>query len=130
MLKQRFITALVALVVLAVVLFVLPSFMARIVIALLVLAGAYEWGGFISPRVLWQRYVFVALIGAILAGVFVNLPDAGLIDAIFKIALAWWLAALVWMFFFPTPIARTAKRVAQARTASIDILYQCLVSWR
>jgi phosphatidate cytidylyltransferase len=104
MLKQRILTALVALAVLAVVLFVLPSVVARTVIALLVLAGAYEWGGFIDPRAARSRYVYVALIGALMAGLFFALPDAGLLDAVFKIALVWWLTALVWMLFFPTPI--------------------------
>ena len=48
MLKQRFFTAVIALAVLGVVLFVLPAELARLVILAVVLAGAWEWGGFIG----------------------------------------------------------------------------------
>ena len=104
MLKQRFVTALVALAVLAVVLFVLPAHMARAVIAALVLAGAYEWGGFAYPDVPKRRFIYVALIAATLAGLYFGLPDAALTNTVFTIALLWWLTALVWLFFFPTAI--------------------------
>ena len=43
MLKQRVVTAIVALSVLAVVMFVVPVIIARIAIALLMLGAAWEW---------------------------------------------------------------------------------------
>jgi phosphatidate cytidylyltransferase len=104
MLKQRFFTAIVALAILTVILFVVPTVVARTFIAALLLAGAYEWGGFIFPQAPGRRYWFVVLIGAAMACIFFSLPNAVLVDAIFKIALVWWLAALAWMFFFPTSI--------------------------
>ena len=128
MLKQRFITAIVALAILAVVLFLLPPFVARTVIALLVLAGAYEWGGFIFPQAPQRRFIFVAVIAAILAGMFFSMPNSGLVDAVFKIALVWWLVALIWMLFYPTvipqPVAWACGLLVLVPTwVALDFLY-------
>jgi len=106
MLKQRVLTAIVALSVLALVLFVAPAVIARIVIALLMLGAAWEWSGFIFSKENKRRFVYVLLIAILIAVIFSELPDAGLIDIVLKVALGWWLAALAWMFFFPTPIAK------------------------
>ena len=60
MLKQRILTAVVALVALAVVLFVVPAPVARSVIAILFLAGAWEWGGLIRDGGTTARAAFIA----------------------------------------------------------------------
>ena len=79
MLKQRFMTSVVALAVLAVVLFVLPaSDCPRESSLRWCWQGAYEWGGFIFPHEVQRRFIYVALIGAVFAGVFFSLPNAGL----------------------------------------------------
>ena len=104
MLKQRIITALISLAALAIVLFLLPAGVARAFIAVLFLAGAYEWGGFIFPGAPARRFIYVLLVGALMAAVFLASRGAALVESIFVVALAWWLAALLWTFFFPTPI--------------------------
>ena len=100
--KQRIITAIFALLALLAVLFLLPPAAAQVVIALLILAGAWEWSAFLGDGTEKLRPVYVALIGALLALVtFVPGTDTTLI---LKVSLGWWLAALLWTFAFPTPV--------------------------
>jgi phosphatidate cytidylyltransferase len=107
MLKQRIVTAIVALVALGLVLFVLPPFIAELVIALVILAGAWEWSAFLESRSMSLRIGYVSLIGIGLAAVNLTWPDTGML--VLKIALVWWLAALLWTFVFPTAIPQFAR---------------------
>lgn len=106
MLKQRVLTAVVALAILAVVMFVVPAVVARSVIGLLMLGAAWEWSGFIFGKSDKRRFFYLFCIVVAIALVFLELPNATLVDSVLKIALGWWLVALAWMFFFPTPIAK------------------------
>jgi phosphatidate cytidylyltransferase len=102
MLKQRVITAVIALVALGLVLFVLPPFVAELVIALVILAGAWEWSAFLQSESTTLRIAYVSLIAVGLAAVNLTWPETGM--PVLRIALVWWLAALVWAFMFPTRI--------------------------
>ena len=100
--KQRIITAVIALLALLGVLFLIPPAAAQVVIALVVLAGAWEWSAFLTGPTASVRPAYVVLIAALLAVVtFVPGVDTALI---LKVSLVWWLAALVWAFMFPTPV--------------------------
>ena len=128
MLKQRVLTAIVALAVLALVLFVVPAIVARIVIALLMLVAAWEWSGFIFSQENKRRFVYVLFIAILIAVIFFKLPDVGLVEIILKSSLAWWLAALAWMFFFPTTIAKPVAWICGALVIvpgwlALDYLY-------
>ena len=128
MLKQRVVTAIVALSVLAVVMYVVPVIIARIAIALLMLGAAWEWSGFIFSKENKGRYVYLLFIAILMALIFVALPNAGLVDIILKISLGWWFTALAWMFFFPTPIAKPVAWICGALVIvpawlALDILY-------
>ena len=128
MLKQRVFTAIVALSVLAVVMFVVPAIVARIVITLLLLGAAWEWSGFIFGKEYKRRFVYVLFIAALMAVIFFELPDAVLVDLVLNVALGWWLAALAWMFFFPTPISNPVAWICGALVIvpawlAIDLLY-------
>jgi phosphatidate cytidylyltransferase len=104
MLRQRIITALIAGVLLLVVLFVLPERAARLVIALLFVAAAWEWSGFLSFSAVTGRYVYTALLTVSLMGFWWLVPDSISYQSLLFVAIAWWISALVWMFFYPTPI--------------------------
>lgn len=128
MLRRRVLTAGIALSVLAVVLFVLPVIAARTVIVLLMLGGAWEWSGFIFSNARNSRFVYLLFIAALIAAIFGALPDPQLVGLVLKIALAWWFAALAWLFFFPTPIARPLASVCGVLVIvpawlSLDFLY-------
>jgi phosphatidate cytidylyltransferase len=62
MLKQRIITAVIALVALALVLFVFPPLAAELVIAAVILAGAWEWSGFLQAKTPATRIFYVIFI--------------------------------------------------------------------
>jgi phosphatidate cytidylyltransferase len=128
MLRQRVITAIIALAVLAVVLFVLPAVVARIVITLLMLGAAWEWSGFIFGAGKLHRTFYVLFIAILMTAIFIELPDADLVGKILTVALAWWLAALAWMFFFPTPIAKPVGWICGGLVIvpawlALDVLY-------
>ena len=110
MLKERVITALIAVAVLLLVLFVLPQTAAQIVIGLLILAGAWEWSGFLGSRSTALRAGYVILI-AVLMGL--NSWLAPHINGLlFQVALVWWVCALVWTLFYPTPIPAAVRWIA------------------
>jgi phosphatidate cytidylyltransferase len=128
MLKQRVLTAIVALAVLALVMFVVPAVVARIAITFLMLGAAWEWSGFIFSQENKRRIFYVLFIAILIAVIFFELPDARLVDIVFKISLAWWMAALAWMFFFPTPIAKSVAWICGALVIvpawlALDLLY-------
>jgi phosphatidate cytidylyltransferase len=106
MLKQRILTAIIAGAALLVVLFVLPPLAAEIVMAAFFLAAAWEWSGFLMLKGVAGRLFYVAVIGALLGIVGWLLPRETTVEVVLRIGLAWWFAALVWAFFWPTRIAR------------------------
>ncbi len=124
--KQRIITALIALVVLLFVLFRAPQEVALGVIIAVMLAGAWEWSAFLELGNDALRLVYVAAIGALLAAV--TLLDID-ITLVLQVALVWWLAALVWTFFFPTPIPAVVRWLSGALVLvplylALIVLYQ------
>jgi len=102
MLKTRIITAVISLVALGVVLFVVPAGVAELIIAVVVLAGAWEWSGLLGLRSPALRWGFVAVIAGLVAASYVLLPQSS--APILRIAFAWWFAAFLWTLFYPTPI--------------------------
>lgn len=105
MLKQRFVTAVVAALALLAVLFVLPQQYARIIIALLLLTGAWEWSAFLGggrP----ERLIFVAIAAALMAPHLAGLDTAVELRLVLRIALVWWALAFLWIFIYPTSIPK------------------------
>ncbi len=111
-LKQRIATALLLAGVLVVVLFVLPPMAAVAVVAVVVLAGAWEWAGFAGFLRKPARLGYTAAIAiAVLAAWRFTAEAAGL--AIFLRATAlWWLLAFAWVVFAPARGGRVAAAVA------------------
>ena len=127
MLKQRITTAVIALTALAVVLFVLPSLYAELVIAAVVLAGAWEWSGFLASRSLMSRVLYVIFIAMLMAVAGMNWPDHA--SFVLQVATGWWLVAFIWTFFFPTRIPGALRWLGGALVlvplhAALVMLYQ------
>lgn len=127
MLKQRVITAVIALSVLGLVLFVLPPLAAELVIALVVLAGAWEWSNFLGGEKILTRVVYVILTAAVMAVVGMYWPDGA--RHVLLVALVWWLIALLWAFAFPTRIPMPLRwlcglLVLVPMYAALVLLYQ------
>lgn len=102
MLKTRFLTAVAALILVAVVLFAVPPLFTEFVIGLLMLAGAWEWSGLIDKDKTGIRVVYTTIIGACLA--LAHTATAGQVALILQVACAWWFFAFLWSLRFPTPI--------------------------
>jgi len=107
--KQRVITAIVALLALGIVLFALPPVAVRIAIGVLVVAGAWEWSGLLGGHGVGLRMVFVALVAGLLAAVQFFL--GAWTQEILLLSLGWWFLALLWTFAFPTPIPKPIRWV-------------------
>ena len=110
MLKERVITALIAVAVLLLVLFALPRAAAQAVIALLILAGAWEWSGFLGSGSTPIRAMYVGLVAVLMGLVTWQAPQIN--GLLFQVAVAWWICALVWTLFYPTPIPAAVRWVA------------------
>lgn len=100
--KQRIITAIIALAILGGLLFYMPPIVVRVVIALLLLAAAWEWSGFLGQSSVSARVPYVVLIGLLLSGMVTYLAPYS--EQVLMLSLIWWAIALLWIFFFPTPI--------------------------
>ncbi len=108
--KQRIITAVIALALLLAVLFLLPAKATKLVIVAVVLGGAWEWGGLVTSGKLRWRIVTVVIVGLLIAGL--SLALEGNVTALLKLALGGWIAALCWSFFYPTQVPTAVTVIA------------------
>ena len=123
MLKERVITAVIAVAALLLVLLVLPQAVAQVVVAALILAGAWEWSGFLGTQSTALRAGYVVFIAVLMAVVtWVPTEINGLV---FRVALVWWVSALVWTFFYPTAIPGIVRWSAGALV--LLPLYEALI---
>jgi len=102
MLKTRIITALISLVLISVVLFALPPQYAEWLIGLLLVAGAWEWAGFLELSSAAARAAYTAVIAIGLLLIYLVFPDQT--PLVLQIACVWWMIAFLWTFKFPTAI--------------------------
>ena len=109
--KQRVITAAIALLILIAVLFYVPAPVALAVIFVVMLGGAWEWSAFLGFESAAARFGYVIIIAALLAATNLLQLDPTLI---LKVSLVWWFAALIWSFAFPTPIPIAVRWLAGA----------------
>lgn len=110
MLKQRIITAVIALLVVGVVLFVIPPLYAELLIGLLIVAGAWEWSGFLGMSSNAWRAVYTGLIAVALWAAWAQ-PVADT-QLLLKAALAFWIFAFLFALSFPKPIPRALRWVS------------------
>lgn len=129
MLRQRIITAVIAGIALLAVLFVVPAWLARGVIAAVIVAAAWEWGRFLSPAAAGGQAGYAALVALMLAAAYLALIEGWLAaEALLAAGLLWWLAALGGLFLYPLTIPRWVAAAAGAFVLlpawlAIDILY-------
>ena len=107
MLKTRLITSVISLVILGAVLFVVPAVIAKLVIAAVIIMGAWEWSGFLGLSGNVARYAYVAVIVALMAAMKFVIPEMS--DSLLQLACVWWFVAFIWTFAFPTPIPAVVR---------------------
>ncbi len=108
--KQRIITAIIALAILGILLFVASPLVVHIALGVLIVAGAWEWSGFLGRADSGARFAFVAMIAALLA--VTVLFFSAWTEQILMLSLAWWFVALIWTFLFPTAIPQPIRWIA------------------
>jgi phosphatidate cytidylyltransferase len=102
MLKLRVITSVIALILIGVVLFVIPQNYAELIIGLLLVAGAWEWSGFLEVSGDALRWLYTGIVGAGLAAVYFVVPE--MTETILLVAFVWWFIAFLWTLRYPTRI--------------------------
>lgn len=112
MLRQRVITALVLAPCVFLVILGIPHFITATVLALLVVAGAWEWSAFPgfthhSARLAYVAFIAVCLVAAWYVGV-----DNVRSDLMLYTALAWWILALLWIALAPSRVNRATAALA------------------
>jgi phosphatidate cytidylyltransferase len=141
MLKQRIITAVIALLILGLVLFVAPRIVAEMLIAVFILIGAWEWSGFLGAKTPAPRIFYVIFIATLMAVAGMQWPDS--VTPVLQVAAVWWISALLWTFFFPTPIPGLIRWICGAlvlvplyvalvalhQTAPALLLFVLLIVW-
>jgi len=110
--KQRVITAVIALALLLVVLFYVPAVAVQAIIALVMLAGAWEWSAFLGADGHATRFIYVLIIGALLAAA--SFAPGLNTHLVFQVSMVWWACALIWTFFFPTSIPTVVRWIGGA----------------
>ncbi len=100
-LLKRIVTALVLGTALLVVLLGLPPRFGVALVSLAVLAGAWEWSGFLKLPSPLLRGAYVALIAALIWGAWQVAASATGRDALIAIAVIWWFVALAWVTLAP-----------------------------
>ena len=104
MLKQRIITAVVLLAVLAGVFFLLPPPAGLITLTLVISLGIWEWSQFLGVKSLAWRLLYVVMVLASMVAVWFYSFHPGALQLILQVTLAWWLVAFVWVMRYPTAI--------------------------
>ena len=109
MLMTRVVTSIAALVLVAIVLFVLPAVYAEFIVGLLLVGGAWEWSGFIDAERRGVRVGYTALAAVALFAASLVLAEHS--QPFLLVACAWWMIAFFWNLKFPTPIPAALRWV-------------------
>ena len=104
-LRTRVVTAVVLAAVLLGILLWLPPWATVAVMALLVLAGAWEWSAFLQLPGVALRAAYVLLVAALLLGAWRIAASAEWRRLLLGVAVLWWLIALLWIAFAPRCVA-------------------------
>lgn len=110
--KKRVITALVLGAVVLIVIFALPPVATVVALTLIVLAGAWEWSAFLRVTKVWQRLLYVAVVGVLLPLVWNYTKESDGLRLVLQVAVAWWVIALGWVMFAPRVVSSSAAAMA------------------
>jgi phosphatidate cytidylyltransferase len=111
-LRTRILTAAVLVALLLVVVLWLPPGATVIALSAVVLAGAWEWSGFLRAPSSVVRWLYVATVAALLPLSWRFTATLQGMAAVMSIALLWWIIALLWVVFAPRRAARWSAALA------------------
>ncbi|HEX4024453.1 MAG TPA: phosphatidate cytidylyltransferase [Steroidobacteraceae bacterium] len=85
------------------------------ILGLILLIGGWEWSAFLAVAIPW-RLAYVLVLGALgVLGLRYTLDGTLAVTHLLlsmRLAVAWWLAALVWIIWAPTRVGRAAAALA------------------
>jgi phosphatidate cytidylyltransferase len=110
--KKRVTTAAVLVAILLAVLLWLPPIATVIALTLVLLAGTWEWSAFLKVSRAWQRWLYVAVVAALLPLVWYFTRDQDGLKLVMQIAVVWWVVALGWVMFAPRLVTSWAAAIA------------------
>ena len=79
----------------------LPAIATYILLTLLILAGAWEWSGFLRLSSVGLRALYVALVAGLLPVIWLVAASPEGREIVLAVAVVWWVIALVWIAFAP-----------------------------
>jgi phosphatidate cytidylyltransferase len=110
--RERVLTAVLLAALVVGVLYVLPARAAIAAIALVMLAGAWEWAAFAGLRSAAGRGGYVALVAAAIWALWTASGDGASLRTILVLTMLWWLAGLLWLTFAAGRGGRLAAALA------------------
>ncbi len=128
MLKQRVVTAVLLAAVLLGVLLWLPPSATVALFVLIILAGAWEWAGFIRGDSFATHLGFTALIAGLLVVCYGFALEADKLRVVLWVAMAWWVIALVWILTVPPRVSAALATLAGVLSlvpAWLALVYLC-----
>ncbi len=99
-LTLRVITAVALVAAIVLSLFVLPEGAAQLLLGVFLLAGAWEWSGFMFRQQIGLRLTYVALLSAVAAYLSITFGSAASSGAILLAGLIWWILVALWLSRF------------------------------
>lgn len=112
MLRQRVITAVIMACLVLGAIFWLPANVTAVVITLVMLAGAWEWGGFLGLKQPLARVGYVVVIAACVAFVWSQGLGSTRASQLLSAAAIWWFIALLWILTIPGTVNRGSAALA------------------
>ena len=121
MLKQRILTALVLIPAVVAAVLLLPNEILSLILAFVVLLGAYEWARLSGIQALWAKALYVVVVAVVLTAVEWMRDLQQIVLLLLAIGALWWLAALVGLFAVKPkdPLPADQFSISQALTGLI-----------
>jgi len=128
LIRQRVISAAFIAVLLLCVVLLLPAFWSAVTLSAVLLAAAWEWGGFLGSRRALSRALFVLVVIA-MCGLWWQISGtAAALRLVLWLALLFWSLALLWVFFVPQRV--NAVWVGLAGVFALSLAWIALVRMR
>ncbi len=107
MLLKRIITAVVALSLVLLAIFVLPQNITLVILGFVICAGAWEWAAFAGLKSPQSAVAYSALIGVVCAGAwYLVQTQTGFTQSVYVIAMVFWAFCFLAVLKFPVQFAR------------------------
>jgi phosphatidate cytidylyltransferase len=112
-LKQRVLTAVLLVAVLAGVMLGLPPIGTVLLLTVLILVGAWEWAGFIGSGAPTSRALYTGIVAlALAAALWLHSIVPGFLGVTMGVAMVWWFGAFLWICFAPGSVTRLGAAAA------------------